>query len=430
MRHKTRPLTAGIAAAVTLTLSASLAACGGSSADDGDVTLNLVWWGDDTRADMYAEAAKAFEAKHPDIDVKTAFGDYKSYWTSRSTEAAGRSLPDVMQVDQTNLVEYSRNGALLDLSPYVGKTIKTDGIDEIKVSAGEIDDKQFGVPVGTSTLSLIVNTSLAEQAGVGLPAEDYTWSDLTAWSAKATDAGVKNGEGKAVYGGYDRGITMWYFLLWLTQQGTEPFAEDGSFNFTKDDVQEFMDLDKEVRDAEGFFPPERATQIAPEDGFAKLETASSFTYDAFLARYEPTVGTDLTMLPPPAPESGERTMFSTVLHMAAGANTEHPEEAAELLAFFANDPEVAEIFGTSRGVPADQAQVDALNPEPGSTDQMMLDYAKAVEPYLTSPTPSLPVGFATLESEWVRLNEDLMYDRITTTEFASQWWDAAEIATE
>jgi multiple sugar transport system substrate-binding protein len=150
MRKTTRLV--GMVAAAALALSAcSGGAGGGGSSDGGPVTLSLVWWGNDERAAMYKKAVTVFEKKNPGIKVNANFGDYKSYWKSRSTEAAARALPDVMQFDQTNLVEYAQNGQLLDLKPFVDKSIKLSGIDPLKVEAGAAEGQQVGIPVGTST---------------------------------------------------------------------------------------------------------------------------------------------------------------------------------------------------------------------------------------------------------------------------------------
>ncbi|NKF31282.1 sugar ABC transporter substrate-binding protein, partial [Pseudomonas sp. BGM005] len=107
MTHTARLL--GIVAAGSIAVGA-LAGCSSSgdadAAASGPITLEIAWWGNDTRAAMYEEAIDLFEAEYPDITVKSTFGDFSSYWDSRSTQAAARNLPDVMQFDQANLVEY------------------------------------------------------------------------------------------------------------------------------------------------------------------------------------------------------------------------------------------------------------------------------------------------------------------------------------
>lgn len=425
MTHTARLL--GIVAAGAIAVG-TLAGCSSSGAGDGaesgPVTLEIAWWGNDTRAAMYEEAIDLFEAEYPEITVKSTFGDFSSYWDSRSTQAAARDLPDVMQFDQANLVEYGLNGALLDLSPYLGEQIDVSGMEDVVVDAATVDGTQYGMPIGTGTLGLFVNPTVVAESGVAPLDADYTWDDLNEWIAEVTAAGITTAEGKPVFGGFDQGLTMWFFIQWLLQQGEEPFEDDGSFAFTKDDMTEFLDATTPLRESAAYFPPSRGTEISPADGFAIGEAASTLTWDSFFSRYTDIEG--LETLPVPTGPDGEKSVFYTVLHLAGAANTEHPEETALLLDFLATDPEVSQVFGTSRGVPADSGQLEALDFPADSLEAKSLAYRDSLEQYETVNTPALPASFATLEATWVSLNEDLMYGTITVDEFVERWWAEAE----
>lgn len=425
MKHTARVL--GIVATGALAVG-TLAACSSPDSADGagsgPVSLDIAWWGNDTRAEMYQQAIDLFEAEYPDITVNGTFGDFSSYWDSRSTQAAARNLPDVMQFDQANLVEYGLNGALLDLTPHIGEQLDVSGMEDVVIEAATVDGIQYGVPVGTGTLGLFVNPAVVEASGVAPLDPDYTWDDLNEWITDVTAAEVTTADGKPAFGGFDQGLTMWFFIQWLLQQGEEPFDDDGSFAFTKDDIVEYMDATTPLREAGAYFPPSRAVEIAPADGFAIGEAASTLTWDSFFARYTDIEG--LETLPVPTGPEGEKAVFYTVLHLAGSANTEHPKETALLLDFLATDPGVAEIFGTSRGIPTDAGQLEALDFPEGSLEAKSLAYRASLEEYETVSTPTLPGSFAALEATWVRLNEDLTYGTITVEQFADQWWDEAE----
>src|SRR5690349_5766757 len=92
--------------AVAAVAALSLTACASGSGDDdaapstdptAPVTINFTWWGNDDRAARYQEALDLFKEQYPYITVQTSFAAFPDYWTQRSTEAAGRKLPDVMQ---------------------------------------------------------------------------------------------------------------------------------------------------------------------------------------------------------------------------------------------------------------------------------------------------------------------------------------------
>ncbi len=165
------------AVGLAATAALALAACSGGDAEtpaegaatadpNADVTLNFTWWGNDDRAARYEEALDLFREDHPNITVQTSFQDFPNYWTARSTEAAGRSLPDVMQFDLSYLREYNENGHLLDLGEYVGDAIDTAEIDESLLASGELDGTQVGIPTSTNTLALFYHPALLEQTGV------------------------------------------------------------------------------------------------------------------------------------------------------------------------------------------------------------------------------------------------------------------------
>ena len=131
------------------------------------------------------------------------------------------------------------------------------------------------------------------------------------------------------------------------------------------------------------------------------------------------------------PEDGERGMFfKPSMLLSSGANTEHPEEAATLIDFLVNDPEVGAIFGTSKGVPAVEAQREAMELEEGSVDARVVAYEEAVAEYVTEPVPIPVKGFGSIEAEYKRLGEELAYGTITVDEFVETWFAEAQLMTQ
>ncbi|GAA4427808.1 extracellular solute-binding protein [Georgenia halophila] len=424
-----------VAAAATMVVSA----CGGNDSGGegdgggsggGEVTLGFTWWGNDDRASRYEEAIALFEEEHPDITIQPTWVDWEGYWTQRATEAAGRSLPDVMQFDLSYLAEYSQNGHLLDLAPYIGEQIDLSGFEEALVSSGELNGEQIGIPTSTNTLALFINPNIVEEAGVEPLPEDYTWQDYNAWIRAITEAGLTAESGQPVYGSGDYTGVFWLFLQWLVQNGTEPFTDEGGLNFTQDDVVEFLSLTADLRESNLLFPTERATQLDPLGGFTALEAASEYSWDNFLAGYVADSGVEnLEMRPMPVGPEGARSMFwKPSMLLSVGANSEHPEEAATFINFLLTNPEVGKIFGTSKGVPADQAQREAMELEEGSIDARVVAYEEAVTEHVTEPAPTPVKGFGAIEAEWLRLAEELNYGNITMEQFADQWFTEAEMA--
>jgi len=297
------------------------------------------------------------------------------------------------------------------------------------LQSGVLDDKQVGIPTSTNTLALFYHPALLEQTGVQAPAEDYTWEDYNQFIAAVSSAGQATAEGQQIFGSGDYTGTFWFFLQWLVQKGVTPFTEDGELGFDEADVKEFLELGDDLRADKTAYPIERTTQLLPLGGFTVNEAASEISWDNFLAGYTAdSKDQAIEMLPVPSIESGEKKMFfKPSMLLSAGANTEHPAEAAELIDFLINDPEVGKIFGTSKGVPATQAQRDAMTLEEGSVDARVTAYEEAVADQVTEPVPVPVKGFGSLEAEWKRLGEELAYGTVTVDEFVDSWFSEAAL---
>lgn len=143
---------------------------------DEKVTLNLAFWGNDVRADLYNKVIAAFNAKYPNITVNSTFLGFPEFWEKRQTEAAGGGLPDVMQFDYSYLRQYSENGLLLDLGPYLGGAIETEPLADNILSIGVVGGTTYAIPTSTNAWGLFTNPVLLQKAGI----EDFaggSWSD-------------------------------------------------------------------------------------------------------------------------------------------------------------------------------------------------------------------------------------------------------------
>jgi len=127
----------------------------------------------------------------------------------------------------------------------------------------------------------------------------------------------------------------------------------------------------------------------------------------------------------PSGENGPQQFWKPSMLLSASAQTEQPEAAAALIDFLVNDPEVGTIFGTSKGVPAVQGQIDAMNVEKGSVDEQVVQYEKDVTDDVTESAPVPVEGFGEIEAEFKRLGEELQYGNLTVDEFVTQWFSFA-----
>ncbi|MFK4806876.1 ABC transporter substrate-binding protein [Microbacterium sp. ZW CA_36] len=419
-------------AAVAAGAALVLAGCAGGSDETPDaaptfdpneeVTLNLAFWGNDVRADLYNEAIVAFNEEFPNITVNSTFLTFPEFWEKRQTEAAGGNLPDVMQFDYSYLRQYAENNLLLDLDPYLGNIIETDPLPENILDIGVVNDTTYGITTSTNAWGLFTNPVLLENAGVA-EFEGGSWDDYAEWMGEVTD-----GAGGEFWGGSDFTGRIQNFELQLRAEGQNLFNEDGTPGFDEERLTEFWESGQDVRDGIGI-PQQRVAEVAPKGAFDSALTASELTWDNFGAGYLAGLGegyTELGLIAPPVTEEGAKDLYlkPSMLHTIS-ASTEHPEAAATLVNFLVNSPESGEIFGTNRGLPASETALAAAELDPLS--QQVKDYEASIADRLGDAPPVPIVGYGTLEEKFRQLGEELNFGTVTVDDAVSQFFAEMDV---
>jgi multiple sugar transport system substrate-binding protein len=389
---------------------------------DEEVTLDLAFWGNDVRADLYNQAIEAFNEEYPNITVNSSFLGFPEFWEKRQTEAAGGGLPDVMQFDYSYLRQYSENGLLLDLDPYLGNIVDTEPLPENILNIGVVNDTTYGIPTSTNAWGMYTNPVLLEQAGV----EEFSggsWEDYIEWMGEVTE-----GSGGAFYGGTDYTGRIQNFELQLRSEGSYLFSEGGEPGFDEKRLTEFWESGADARDGI-VIPQQRLEEVFPLSGFDTANTASELTWDNFGSGYKGNLGEaypELGLVAPPVTEEGAKDLYlkPSMLHTIS-AKTEHPEAAATLVNFLVNSPQSGEIFGTNRGIPASETALAAAELDPLS--QQIADYEASISDRLGDAPPVPIVGSGTLEEKFRQLGTELGFGTITVEDAVSQFFSEMDV---
>ncbi|MFE6256768.1 ABC transporter substrate-binding protein [Agromyces sp. NPDC057865] len=423
---------AAAAAALTASAALVLTGCAGGGGDeaaatydpDEEVTLNLAFWGNDVRAAMYDEAIAAFNEEYPNITVNTSFLGFPEFWEKRQTEAAGGGLPDVMQFDYSYLRQYSENGLLLDLTPYLGNIIDTEPLSQQILDIGVVGGETTGIPTSTNAWGMYTNPKLLESVGV----EDYegggSWEDYDAWMKEVSDAGAG-----AIFGGTDYTGRIQNFEIQQRAEGKDLFTDDGEPNFTEEDLTKFWEQADGIRTDGTVIGQQKLEEVYPLSGFDSALTTSELTWDNFGAGYLGNLGenyTELGLVAPPVTKKGAKDLYlkPSMLHSIA-STTEHPEAAATLLNFLVNAPEVGAAFGTNRGIPASETQLEGAELDP--LGQQIADYEQSIADRLGDAPPVPIVGYGTLEEKFRQLGQELGFGTVTAADAAKQFFDEMDV---
>ncbi|GLI26230.1 sugar ABC transporter substrate-binding protein [Agromyces rhizosphaerae] len=418
---------AGVALATGAALA--LAGCAGGSESSGEldpdeeVTLDLAFWGNDVRADLYNQVIDAFEEEYPNITVNSTFLGYPEFWEKRQTEAAGGNLPDVMQFDYSYLRQYSENGLLLDLDQFLGGIIATDPLPDNILSIGVVGGTTYGIPTSTNAWGMYTNPTLLDEVGVDEFAGG-SWDDYNDWMGEVADA-----SGGEVFGGSDWTGRIQNFEVQLRSEGSYLFSDDGEAGFDEARLAEFWESGAGIREDGSVIAQQTLEEVAPLSGFGAALTVSELTWDNFGGGYLAELGEaypELGLIAPPVTVEGAQDLYlkPSMLHSIA-ANTEYPEASATLVDFLINSEASGEIFGTNRGLPASETALAAAELDPLS--QQIADYEASIADRL-GDAPPVPInGYGTLEEKFRQLGTELGFGTITVDEAVSQFFGEMDV---
>lgn len=95
------------------------------------------------------------------MDIVGESTDGGSYWDKVATQVAANDMPDVIQMDEKDISECGKRGALMDLS-----SINTADFAEGTVELGKVGEKLVGINIGVNAPALVANPKVFADAGV------------------------------------------------------------------------------------------------------------------------------------------------------------------------------------------------------------------------------------------------------------------------
>lgn len=326
-------------------------------------TLRFSWWGGDDRHEATLKAIDLWNTLYPDIEIKPEYGGWDGWTEKVNTQISGGSEPDIMQINYDWLVTLSGDGeGFYDLNR-LDRFLDLSGFDNEILSFGTVGGHLNAVPVSLSGRGLFYNSRVFEQVGADYP---KTWDELIAL-----------GEVFQPYGRYpldldiQSGGTAWYLAVVYVQQTTgKTFIDmNGNLGFTVDDIENALKFYKRLEDNHVIRNVRTRTD---EDGNTALYQSPEFIGGniAGVLEWGSAVGKYESVLDDGVLEAGDFLtgndgnsggwFIKPSLMYAVSANTRYPDEAGAFINFLLNNPECADILGTSRGIPASEYAEERL----------------------------------------------------------------------
>ncbi|MEU6446931.1 extracellular solute-binding protein [Streptomyces sp. NPDC046979] len=427
-----RAVLAAAAVGLSTALTASLSACSSSSGDvsSGGVTLTFSWWGNDDRAARTNKAVELFEKEHPGVEVRTSNADFGSYMQKLATQAAGGGIPDVAQLDYRQISQYAGGGALLPLGEAVGNgTIRTSEMDEEFVRTGTFEGKQYALPMGRGITGYAYDSTVYRKAGIPTPQPGWTWQEWATANRKIAALGLKSPDGRDMVGANDNGVNEDIFEDWLRSRGGKLYKSQTELGFTEDDLTEFWTFCDKLRE-EGVVAEAKDTSQASTTELSPMGrglAAADFTWDAPFPGYPALLGDQVHFAPVPTADGRQGAYFKPSMLLGVGANSEHPEEAAELVDFLLNDERAGDILGFTRSTPPNRTIAARVAKTLEGAEKEIYEYAQRMEKYgLDAPPPAPPRGDVAIQTAFKRAYHRVMYELTSPREAAREFIDEAE----
>jgi multiple sugar transport system substrate-binding protein len=164
-------------ALLALLLLAPVAACGGGGAASGDDSrLTVQAAGGEGELSAVRELVAAFEGSRPGVTVDfVGVPNQGDHVAKLSTAFAGNNPPDVFLLNYRRLGPFVERGVL---APVDLGELSTGDFFAPPLEAFTYQGTLACLPQNVSSSVAYVNVDLFEQAGLPLPAADWTWADL------------------------------------------------------------------------------------------------------------------------------------------------------------------------------------------------------------------------------------------------------------
>lgn len=360
---------------LALALMLTMAACAGSNAGNADskqegaktsstadnkgsgeqVTVQIAVSGSAQELDIHQEKFDGFMKEHPNIKVEPV-----DIGTERAqklmTLIGSGTAPDIIYLNEWTYV-FANKGALEPLDEYVARdNFDTSVYPESLLTPLRFEDKLYAFPQEISPYCMYYNKTMFQNAGVPLPADDWTWDEFYEAAKQLTDPEKK------IYGYRHPGNWADQDLNWISTAGVT-FDTSGT-------EQKGLETPEALEALQFLYKMVVEDKVSPNP--AELTSMGKTADSMFQNQQVAMQAAGLWMLPQYAaeeldfewdvvrfPKNKTQNVKAGVLNWGISSSSKHKDEAWELLKYLVG-PEGMKIVAKANMALPGSTDEDAL----------------------------------------------------------------------
>ena len=406
-----------LAAALTGTALITMMTLQAATAEE----LRMSWWGGESRHVATQKALEACGVKHGHT-IKGEFTGFDGYLEKLTTQMAGGTEADIVQVNWPWLPLFSRDGTgFADLG-------KLPGLDltqwsEADLASGSVDGILQGISVSTTGRAFFFNETTFQKAGIAIPT---SWPELEAATAQLKE---KLGPDYYTFNAVKETAQLLVTLAVVQKTGKD--MVDPATNrvaWTPEDLTagiaflghlvEIGALRSQKEEAS-----DGNVNLFEKPAWAAGRIAGSYEWDSTYSKYADPLEEGQVLKPVPmlhvegAVTDGVYRKPSMLLSVSK--NSKHPEAAAQILNCLLNEPEGIDALGTSRGLPSSKIAAERL----AGQGEPEVRLANEIVVAASGPTVSPFNEHPEIRGIFIDTLEEYAYGQLTAEDAAEQMID-------
>ena len=371
--------------------------------------IRMSWWGNDNRHEYTMNGIGIFEKENPDIKVKNTYGVWQGFERRMRVAMESHTEADVMQINYAWIDQYSPDGSgfydLSELSDY----IDLSNFEESDLQYGIKNGKLNALPIAFNSYEFYYNQVIWDKYGLEFP---NTWDEVFAAAEVMREDGIYPF-------GFVKKQAFMLSLSWFEQtHGKRVFSEDGMLNVDEKELGEMLDFYRKMVDEKVMIPVEDFEKSKFADGTVAATMCWVSDAGNYCNALESKGGIPKIagyLIPDDSKLSGWYIKPATMY--AISAYTDHPQEAAKLLNFLINSPEMASLQMSEKGVPVSKTARQTLHDMPDSD----ISYEFMASEYMNENIDKLSIIQPVMENDEIisafkECGDDYIYNKKTLAE--------------